>query len=45
MNAFGKLFRVNIFGESHGQLVGIVMDGIPSGIPFSEEDLLPDLKH
>ncbi len=43
MNAFGKLFRVNIFGESHGQLVGIVMDGIPSGIPFSEEDLLPDL--
>ncbi len=43
MNAFGKLFRVNIFGESHGQLVGIVMDGIPSGIPFCGEDLLADL--
>lgn len=44
MNAFGRLFRVHIFGESHGQLVGIMMDGIPAGIPFSEKDLLPDLE-
>lgn len=43
MNSFGKLFRVHIFGESHGQLVGILMDGIPAGIPFSEEDFTKDL--
>ncbi|MDF1570064.1 MAG: chorismate synthase [Bacteroidales bacterium] len=43
MNSFGKLFRVHIFGESHGQLVGILMDGIPAGIPFSAEDLMKDL--
>jgi chorismate synthase len=43
MNAFGKLFRVSIFGESHGRLVGIMLDGVPAGIPFSEKDLLGDL--
>jgi chorismate synthase len=43
MNSFGKLFRVSIFGESHGHLVGVLLDGIPSGIPISEEDFLPDL--
>jgi len=43
MNSFGKLFRVHIFGESHGQVVGILMDGIPAGIPFSAEDLTKDL--
>jgi chorismate synthase len=43
MNSFGKLFRVHIFGESHGQIVGILLDGVPSGIKLSEEDLLHDL--
>lgn len=43
MNSFGKLFRVSIFGESHGNLVGVLLDGIPSGIAFNEEDLLEDL--
>jgi chorismate synthase len=43
MNAFGKIFRVSIFGESHGQIVGVLVDGMPSGVSLSEEDLLPDL--
>jgi len=43
MNSFGKLFRISIFGESHGHLVGVLLDGVPSGIPISEEDLLYDL--
>lgn len=43
MNAFGKLFRVQIFGESHGQVVGILIDGVPAGIPFSEDDLMQDM--
>jgi chorismate synthase len=43
MNSFGNLFRVSIFGESHGIKLGIVIDGAPAGIPFSEEDLESDL--
>ena len=43
MNIFGKLFRVSIFGESHGKLVGILLDGVPSGIEIREEDLMADL--
>lgn len=43
MNSFGKLFRVNIFGESHGSLVGVLLDGVPSGVPIDEADLLSDL--
>lgn len=44
MNTFGTLFRVSIFGESHGKSVGIVIDGSPAGVPFDEGDTLPDLK-
>lgn len=43
MNSFGKIFRVSIFGESHGVLVGILIDGVPAGIPFSEKDMQADL--
>lgn len=31
MNQWGERFRVSIFGESHGEGIGIVIDGIPSG--------------
>jgi len=44
LNSFGKLFRVSIFGESHGECVGITIDGCPAGLSLSEEDLLPDLE-
>jgi chorismate synthase len=44
MNAFGKIFRVTIFGESHGPFVGVVIDGCPAGLQLSEEDLFPDLE-
>lgn len=44
MNSFGRLFRVSIFGESHGECVGITIDGIPAGLPLSADDLLPDLE-
>jgi len=44
MNSFGKLFRVSIFGESHGECVGITIDGCPAGLSLSEDDLLFDLK-
>jgi len=44
MNSTGTLFRVTIFGESHGPVVGVNIDGCPAGIPLKEEDFLDDLK-
>lgn len=44
MNSFGRIFRISIFGESHGECVGITIDGCPAGLALSPEDLLPDLE-
>jgi len=44
MNSFGRIFRVNIFGESHGESVGINIDGIPAGLPLSVDDFLFDME-
>jgi len=44
LNSFGRLFRISIFGESHGECVGITIDGCPAGLLLSPEDLLPDLE-
>jgi chorismate synthase len=44
MNAFGRLFRVTIFGESHGESVGVNVDGCPAGLALSVEDFLPDIE-
>ena len=43
MNGFGQKFRVSLFGESHGRAIGIVMDGVPAGIPLSEQDFSEDI--
>lgn len=42
-NIFGKIFRVATFGESHGAAVGCVIDGCPSRIPLSVEDIQREL--
>ncbi|MEP6626450.1 MAG: chorismate synthase [Ginsengibacter sp.] len=44
MNSFGKNFRVQIFGQSHGEYVGVVIDGCPPGIPISPEDFKEDIE-
>ena len=44
MNSFGRLFRVSIFGESHGSAVGIIIDGCPAGIELTEEDFSTDIE-
>ncbi|HTS45934.1 MAG TPA: chorismate synthase [Puia sp.] len=44
MNSFGRLFRVSIFGESHGESVGICIDGCPAGLSLSAENFLDDLE-
>lgn len=43
MNSFGQKFRITLFGESHGEGLGVVIDGIPAGIPLSESDFEADL--
>lgn len=44
MNNFGRIFRLSIFGESHGESVGVTIDGCPAGISISAEDFLHDLQ-
>lgn len=43
MNSFGRLFRVSIYGESHGGGVGVIVDGMPAGIKFDIDELRADL--
>lgn len=42
MNQFGRIFRVSIFGESHGESVGVLIDGCPAGLPLAVEDFIED---
>jgi chorismate synthase len=42
-NSIGKEFVITSFGESHGKQVGVVVDGCPTGLPFSESDVQADL--
>jgi chorismate synthase len=44
MNSFGRIFRVSIYGESHGYGVGVSIDGCPPGIPFEALDMQGDLE-
>ncbi len=42
-NSIGKEFALTTFGESHGKIVGVVVDGCPAGLPLSEADFQEDL--
>ena len=42
-NTFGHLFRITTWGESHGQGVGVVVDGCPPGLELTEADIQPEL--
>lgn len=43
MNTFGRIFRTNILGESHGEVIGMLIDGVPAGIPLAVKDFRGDL--
>jgi chorismate synthase len=38
-NSFGQNFRFTTWGESHGPAIGVVVDGVPPRVPFSEADV------
>lgn len=44
MNSFGRIFRIHIFGESHGPFVGITIDGCPAGISLDAGDFVSDIE-
>ena len=42
-SSFGENFRFHTFGESHGEALGVIIDGVPAGLSLSAEDLKPML--
>ena len=42
-NTFGRIFKITSFGESHGKVIGVIIDGVPAGFPINESDIQKDL--
>ena len=42
-NSFGKVFKISSFGESHGKVIGVIIDGCPSGIKIDKSDIQKEL--
>ena len=42
-NSFGNLFKISTFGESHGEAIGGVIDGCPSGIELDFDAIQNEL--
>ncbi len=42
-NSFGEIFRITTFGESHGPALGVIIDGVPSGVKLTTEDIQQEL--
>ncbi len=43
MNSFGRIFRLTIWGESHGAGIGVSIDGVRAGVSLAQEDFSYDL--
>jgi chorismate synthase len=42
-NSLGEIFRITSFGESHGQCIGVIIDGCPAGLYLTEDDIQVEL--
>ncbi len=45
MNTFGNALKITIFGKSHGEYVGITLDGLPAGLDIREENISKYLQY
>lgn len=43
MNTYGKAFRITTFGESHGDAIGVIIDGCPSNLTIDQEFIQNEL--
>ena len=44
MNSFGKIFKITTFGESHGEAIGCIIDGVPSGLEIDQDMIHKELQ-
>ncbi|MCD4826635.1 MAG: chorismate synthase [Acholeplasmataceae bacterium] len=44
MNSYGHLFKITLYGESHQDAIGAVLDGLPAGTKIDEELIKQDLE-
>ena len=42
-SSYGTLFKISTWGESHGEGVGVVIDGCPAGLSLKDADIQKDL--
>jgi len=42
-NTFGRMFRITSWGESHGENIGVVIDGCPAGLELTGKDIQVEL--
>ncbi|HEY1007063.1 MAG TPA: chorismate synthase, partial [Sphingobacteriaceae bacterium] len=42
-NTFGQLFRITTFGESHGEAIGVIIDGCPAGLALDTDFIQAEL--
>jgi chorismate synthase len=38
-NSLGQVFRITTYGESHGEAIGVVIDGCPAGLSIDEAQI------
>ena len=43
-NSFGKLFKLTTFGESHGDTIGGIIDGCPSGLKINFDAIQKEMQ-
>lgn len=42
-NSYGNIFKITTFGESHGEALGVIIDGVPAGFTLSIEEIQKDM--